>query len=295
MNSTAMLILLRRWGIRPDVIAFSDTGGEKPGTYQHIQRLAAWLESAKFPPLTTVRLHKPVAGDSTLEEQCLRLGTLPSRAYGHGTCALRWKKEPQDKLLLQLYPERAKAARRGDASQRLIKALGYDGGEERRIDRHHDEYCDLWYPLFESGMGRMECLRLIESEGLPPPPKSACFYCPSSKKSEVLALYRDHPDLFARAVAMERAAAESGKSHSVEGLGRHWSWEGLVQLDAAKRRTLPERPVESCLMCADEDEDEDEEDEEPKGQLSLFGEGARYNPPVKLQILHRCLDMQGAQ
>ena len=194
---------------------------------------------------------------------------------------MRWKIEPQDLFLRQTYPVQTarmsaiKNALRPQVrktmteclqaigiesmaqaleelrSLRFLKALGYDGGEERRATMSEDVFCRLWFPLIELDMDRDACLKKIDEHGLPRPPKSACFYCPSSKKSEVLALAKEHPDLFARAVEMERRADESGKSTSVKGLGRNWSWTELVTLDPKRQSQIPERPVESCVMCAD--------------------------------------------
>ena len=285
VNSLALLLTCIEQGIRPDHITFADTGGEKPGTYQHMQEVVApYLQRVGYPAITRVALHKPIAGDKTLEEQCLRLGTLPSRAYGHGTCAIRWKVEPQDVFLKRTYPERcaritaiknalrpgvkAPVATRlmllGLASTqealdelrglRILKTLGYDGGEERRATIHEDTYCRLAFPLMELEIDREGCLAKIDAHGLARPPKSACFFCPSSRKEEVLALAAQHPDLFARAVEMERRADESDKSTTVVGLGRHWSWSELVRLDPRKRAALPDRPVESCGVCTDGEE-----------------------------------------
>ncbi|MCH8137297.1 MAG: phosphoadenosine phosphosulfate reductase family protein, partial [Proteobacteria bacterium] len=43
VDSTAMLVALKREGTRPDLIIFSDTGGEKPETYEYLERLEALL------------------------------------------------------------------------------------------------------------------------------------------------------------------------------------------------------------------------------------------------------------
>jgi hypothetical protein len=67
----------------------------------------------------------------------------------------------------------------------------------------------------------------------------------------VAAFAREPGRLFARAAEMERRAEESEKSTTVVGLGRHWSWRELVRLDPGRRAALPERPVESCGVCAD--------------------------------------------
>jgi hypothetical protein len=82
VNSTAMLIEFTRRGIRPDLILFADTGGEKPETYAYLPVVQRYLAGVRFPPVTTVRYEPTRAVYRTLEEQCLHTGTLPSLAYG---------------------------------------------------------------------------------------------------------------------------------------------------------------------------------------------------------------------
>jgi hypothetical protein len=55
------------------------------------------------------------------------------------------------------------------------------------------------------------------------PLKSACFYCPATKKQKILWLQEHHPDLLERALAIERRAQACLRS--VKGLGRSFSWE----------------------------------------------------------------------
>ena len=54
-NSTAVLLLLWKLGIKPDLILFADTGGELPATYEYIQMFSAWLQEVGFPEITTTR------------------------------------------------------------------------------------------------------------------------------------------------------------------------------------------------------------------------------------------------
>lgn len=246
-DSTAMLIGLHREGLRPDLITFADTGGEKPGTYEHLERVQAWCRRVGFPEIVTVRLHKPVAGDKTLEAECLRLEAMPSRVVGGGVCALRWKLEPQEKYVAKWAPFIACRA----AGDKPFRAKGYEYGEENRATVHEDDYGRNVHPLIEWQWDRDTCIDVLRSEGLPVPVKSACFYCPSSQKHEVIWLSQAHPDLFARAVEMERAALDGGKFHSVKGLGRHWSWARLVSATPEERDLFMEAPVESCTECSD--------------------------------------------
>jgi 3'-phosphoadenosine 5'-phosphosulfate sulfotransferase (PAPS reductase)/FAD synthetase len=82
VDSTAMLIEFARRSIQPDLILFADTGAEKPETYAYLDVIQPWLQNVVFPPVITVRYQPTRAVYSTLEEQCLHTGTLPSLAYG---------------------------------------------------------------------------------------------------------------------------------------------------------------------------------------------------------------------
>lgn len=54
-NSTAMLILCAKLGIKVDKIIFSDTGGELPETYAFIKKFDKWLVNNDMPSITIVR------------------------------------------------------------------------------------------------------------------------------------------------------------------------------------------------------------------------------------------------
>jgi hypothetical protein len=224
VNSTAVLVGLAQIGVRPDLILFADTGGEKPETYQFRKTMNRWLFRHDFPLIQTV-----VASTKTsksLEDQCLNNGTLPSIVFGWRTCSQRWKLEAQEKFI-NGWPMAVDSWGRGE---KIVQIIGYHADEPWRIKDHSGPKADLAYPLVEWGWGQWECLEQLSSAGLPDPGKSACFFCPSSTKKEVISLSIRHPDLFFRAVHMESVAASSGKTHSVDGLGRHWSWKRLVEL-----------------------------------------------------------------
>ena len=82
VDSTAMLVEFAHRSIRPDLILFADTGGEKPETYAYLPVLQRYLAGAGFPAVVTVRYQPTRAVYCTLEGQCLHTGTLPSLAYG---------------------------------------------------------------------------------------------------------------------------------------------------------------------------------------------------------------------
>lgn len=232
VDSTAMLVGLWSRGIRPDAVVFSDTGGEKPETYAYLDTLRGWLERVRFPDLTIIRATRA----ESLEAQCLAFEDLPSRAYGFSSCSIDWKIRPYSRWAKRMF---------GSAT---IRAVGYDAGEEYRAKQHTDGPHRLWFPLIEWSWSREKCRVMILAAGLPLPPKSACFYCPASKPREVVWLADTHPDLFARAVEIERRARAAGNLRDVKGLGREWSWEEVVRMTDEQRSRLPS-PAPGCLVC----------------------------------------------
>jgi hypothetical protein len=89
---------------------------------------------------------------------------------------------------------------------------------------------DVQYPLREWGWDRSRCEREIHAAGLPVPVKSACFFCPASKKPEILGL---PSDLYQLSVEME-ATYRRGKhwrdqQATTVGLGQRYTWSSLRQ------------------------------------------------------------------
>lgn len=223
VNSTAMLVEMRKRGMRPDLILFADTGGERPETYRTVITVSEWCVANGFPAVTTVRHRSPTYGNQTLEEQCLRDKSLPSIAYGFKTCSLKFKGEPQDGFA------KGWLGLRGHKSAR--KAIGFDAGEQRRAKEFQHEFWVNWYPLIEWGIWREHCEAICAQAGLPIA-KSSCFFCPSMRKAEILELKNLHPDLLARAIAMEGNADLT----SVRGLGRRFSWAEFIRSDEAQMK-----------------------------------------------------------
>jgi hypothetical protein len=230
-NSTAMLVGLHERGERPDAITFADTGGEKPHTYTHIVEINNWCERVGFPKVATLKGGQPKqVQDGSLEAECLRLGVLPSKAYGFGGCSMKWKVDPQRKY------DRKIAEFLGINLLQITRLVGFDADETSRVTRAEslgDKVATLQrFPLYEWGWGRDECVEAIARAGLPQPGKSACFFCPSSKKHEIIQLAREYPVLARRALEMERRAlAGEGPANATtsKGLGRGFAWADVLE------------------------------------------------------------------
>lgn len=240
VDSTAMLIELVAQGRRPDYILFADTGAEHPETYTHIAYFSQWLVAQGFPAVTTVRRYgadgqygeksrasKTGPGYTDIVGNCHQNKTLPSLAFGMKSCSLKWKAEPMDKWLKTRYGNRP-----------IHKLIGYDAGpadSRRAVNRNTDGGQFTYeYPLRTWGWDREACEARIAAAGVKVPRKSACYFCPASKKWEVAQLAINHPKLFAEAIAVELGARHAGPGgicqarSTVKGLGRNWAWSSFA-------------------------------------------------------------------
>lgn len=250
LDSTAMIVLMYQMGIRPDIIVFSDTGGEKPETYAYLDGFNAWLRSVGFPEVDVVKYAPTRAPYTTLEGKSLANENLPSLSFRGHECALVFKRDVITKFL-KAHPLVQAAIAEGREIQKIV---GYDDSpadrkrsakttkmrlkmiekvEERRAcgkaplaDQWEVAHLTNVYLLQDHNLTRPELPAIVESVGLPVPVKSACFFCPASRPEEVVQLKLDHPELFERALRIERVAQE-GKHKTRQGLSIgqwHWAW-----------------------------------------------------------------------
>ena len=234
VNSTAGLILMHHLGDRPDAIVFADTAGERPETYAYRDILNAWLIARDWPEIITVKRNvdhdrqKHEQKYNTLEEECLVKKCLPSITYYHRSCSEKWKQQPQELFANNFQP----CQERWALDRQCVKAIFYDADEPNRAKIHRNEKWAYWYILLDHDWGREECLEVIRMAGLPVPPKSACWFCSETTPEEIFDLRDQHPELLARALAMEANADLRG----IKGLGKHeYSWADLL----AGKVTLP--------------------------------------------------------
>ncbi len=271
VNSTGLLVDAYRRELRPDIIVFADTGSEMPHTYEHLDAMQRWLKWADFPAIDVVRWirkrdsrtnpdTRPAGSFVTIEEQCLTANPpeMPSKAYGLSGCTNKWKQQPADEHVT----DHPLVAAEHAAGRPVERWIGFDADEPERFERMMEKAAaqlrdgknvlrrpgaderairPMWTwraPLVEWGMGRDECIAVIQAtdgpdgigKSLTAPRKSACFFCPSSKKKDVLYLRDNHPELLLRALAIEDAALPHFTSTRLKGLGRStFNWRAFLE------------------------------------------------------------------
>ena len=221
LNSTAMLVGLRQRDIRPDLILFADTGAERPETYAHVRQISAITKLWWGLEIEVVRSTYKGQPEG-LDDECFRKKILPSLAYGIKACSMKHKINPQQKQIRRWMKQRCVSE--------AIQTVGYDANEGHRavnkkeIVLSKSQRLRLWFPLIEWQWSRADCAREVAAAGLPVPGKSACYMCPASKRSEVLALRRDHPALFAKALEIEQRAHTTNRvKRGLGGDGNLWA------------------------------------------------------------------------
>lgn len=227
-NSTAMLVLMWKLGIKPDLILFADTGGELPQTYEYIDLFNEWLTSVGMPSIITVRrsltgvseTRKTIVFAKTAYYSLMKwwlhggvsLSALTYVIWSGYIASMQFETLEQHALITQTLPSVAynkKACSKQwkvEPQEQYIsqwkcdrgyqgkirKFIGIHYGELRRImgnpQKLEDKDCVYEYPLIAHKLDNYGCMQLISAVGLPVPPKSSCFFCPNRRIKEVVNL-----------------------------------------------------------------------------------------------------------
>ena len=187
VNSTALAILLINEGWKGPIV-FADTGCEWPETYEHLALFEQWLKPrgfgvVKISPSLTPQFYRESDVGMTVLTYCERRRMVP---LAHRRwCTVRFKIKPLERWQ--------------EANRCSSKLLGIAADEAHRSK-------GFARPLVDRHIGREGCKEIITDAGLPVPPKSGCYICPMQRASEWRKLWQLHPDLFARAMALEENA-----------------------------------------------------------------------------------------
>jgi len=219
VNSIALLVLRVQGKVDFDVVLFADTGGEHPETYHYIEEIVKPLCQKIGVKFVLTKRDGESLYDYYFHEQII-----PTRIRAH--CRDKFKITPLRKWAIQ----------NCENPQFLI---GFCKGEEKRAEN----FCkmdNVTFPLIELGIDRDGCKQIIRDYGLPIPIKSGCFFCPYTKVRNWKWLRRTHPDLFQKAIALERNCMRYPE------LTLH---QGAPLEKVIKKREMCDYFDESCSLC----------------------------------------------
>ncbi len=187
LQTTALLILVYKREVEADMIVFADTKGEKPETYNYIQDYSIPLCQERGIPFIWLTNHDKYDGESLYDFSWRKHFSpgMPSRQ-----CSLHFK---------------ARVIKRFD--RKAQKLVGFSTEELRRAE--NPVHQGARFPLIELGLSGSDCSRIISTFGWPIPLKSSCFFCPFQRPNEWNWLKEKHPDLFQKALDLEKHIYEN--------------------------------------------------------------------------------------
>jgi hypothetical protein len=102
------------------------------------------------------------------------------------------------------------------------------------------------YPLVDLRYSLQDCVKIITDAGLPLPPKSACWFCPFKSRNEWIRMRQHEPELFAKAVALEKRLNEKRGAMLRDNIFLHSSSKPLEQAVAIQRGLFDDETNDEC-------------------------------------------------
>jgi hypothetical protein len=207
-STMALMAAKGEIGPMPTAAVFADTKAEPASVYKWLD----WLESQlPFP------VHRVSRGDLTAESLLIRervdktgywaKNLIPafiqnkdgSKGIMGRQCTYSYKVEQLEKA-----SRRIANIKRGEKSVQVIQWIGISLDEVSRMKTSRVPWIKHRWPLVDLGMNRHACLKWMEAQAFPKPPRSACIYCPFHSDAEWRRLRDSEPAEFERAVKYEK-------------------------------------------------------------------------------------------
>ncbi|MHC0055521.1 hypothetical protein [Actibacterium sp. D379-3] len=193
-------------GSMPDCAIFADTGWEPRAVYEHL----AWLTSPNVLPFP---IH--IVSDGNIRDglvngaQGERWASIP--AFTRSASGKVGMIRRQCTKELKIVPIRRKvreligiAGKRSPDHPVVEQWVGISFDEIVRMKMSMEPWQVNRFPLVEMGMTRRDCLRWLERNGYPAPPKSSCIGCPYHSDSLWRQMREEDPDAWDDAVVIDR-------------------------------------------------------------------------------------------
>lgn len=201
VQSTACLVLAAQGKIDYKDFAFADVGdkAEHPDTVCYLHEVS--IPFAKSHGLNIFILQKRDKNGDPVD--------LYDRIY-----------QKVSALTIPVYLSGGKPAKRDCTNDfkiavidKFAKKNGYTiRGQGISTDEAHRCRTGFDYPLIDLGFNRGDCEKVILDAGLPKAPKSACWFCPYTNMNRWYTLKRENPELFEKAVGLEKMLSDRYES-----------------------------------------------------------------------------------
>lgn len=251
IQSTVLALRGRELGI--DACVFADTGEEPVAVYRHLEWLEGRLAEARIPlfKASAGRLGDDlIAGRNSTGQ---RFAPIPAftRSDAGGEigkvrrqCTKEYKTSVVERTIrreiLGLKPRQ-----RVPREILVIQVIGLSADEPARVIRVRQRFEEVawarpWFPLFDAGESRADCVEWLRSRVPHVVPRSACTFCPFKSQAEWRAL-KESPEDWARACQIDDAL-RNGKAVTARNMTQKlYVHRSCVPLPEADLRDRDER------------------------------------------------------
>lgn len=122
--------------------------------------------------------------------------------FGRRQCTTHYKIEPIYRKIRQML---GKGPRERISAGSVVQWVGISVDEIIRATPSKVKFAVKRFPLLEARMHRHDCLRWLERNDYPAPPKSACIGCPFHDNARWRDLRDNRPDEWADAILIDKA------------------------------------------------------------------------------------------
>lgn len=231
-------------GPMPDCAIFADTGNEPAVVYEHLE----FLMGANVLPFPVNIVSIGNLGDEIIKATrgaskrgsharppFYVLNADGSKGILRRQCTGDYKIDPIQKKIRELLG--LKPRKHWPKAPVVEQWVGISTNEASRMSVSKIAAITLRYPLIEREMNRNDCLRWLERNGYPTPPKSACTFCPFHSDEQWRNLRDTDPVAFAGAVKLDVAIRHGLRSDNLTGkLFLHDSLVPLSEVDLSTHR-----------------------------------------------------------
>lgn len=224
----------------PSAAIFADTHAEPESVYKWLD----WLKTKLPFPVYVVssgslteavfKPRKHLKTGATYFKNLIPAYTLNpdgTRGITGRACTKNHKLDPMFKKAKELG-----GIKRGQKTIGVISWIGISLDEVSRMKPSQLKWAQNRYPLIDMDMTRHDCLRWMEKNGYPKPPRSACTYCPFHSDNEWRRMKKEEPKEFAGAVKFEKKmqqlrTLENGPNRMKGKMFLHNSLKPLGEID----------------------------------------------------------------
>lgn len=193
-----MILMARegRFGDRPDLAVFADTGWEPKATYEWLDRLESEVAPFEIVRLSGKNIRKDASPWATREGR--RFVTLPTFLEGGGMgrrqCTKEFKLQPMQRYWRSL----------GATAKNPVECwIGISTDEAMRMKPSLVKYAINRWPLIEASLSREACAAYLLDRMGEVAPKSSCIGCPFHGDDYWAKLRAESPEEFEDACAFD--------------------------------------------------------------------------------------------